>query len=69
MKGGGLEEGKWSARARKLNETDGGKEMRNERGMPPGERTQRLKGWRVAELTDRTKEERENVEWKRTRVR
>lgn len=33
-------------------ETDGDKEMQNERGMPRGEQTQRLKEWKAAELTD-----------------
>lgn len=51
---------KWSRRGQKLTETgcretDGDKGMQNERGMPRGEQTQRLKGWRAAELTDSDK--------------
>lgn len=38
-------------------ETDGDKKMQNERGMPRGEKTQRLKGWKAAEPTDRDKTE------------
>lgn len=33
-------------------ETDGDKEMQNERGTPQGERTQRLRGWRASEVTE-----------------
>lgn len=45
-------------------ETDGDKEMQNERGMPQGEQTQRLKGWRAEEMTERDKTSRQSVKEK-----
>lgn len=45
-------------------ETDGDKEMQNKRGMPRGEQTQRLRGWKAAELTGRDKTERKEHEGK-----
>lgn len=54
---------KWSRRGQELEETgcretDGDKEMQNERGMPQGEQTQRLRGWRGGR-TDRQRQNRE----------
>lgn len=61
---------KWSRRGQELKETgcretDGDKEMQNERGMPRGEQTKRLKGWRAAELTGRDKTKRKSMKEKR----
>lgn len=50
-------------------ETDGDKEMQNERWMPWGDQAQRLKGWRAAELTDRDKREEEHEGEEETSVR
>lgn len=40
-------------------ETDGDKEMQNERGLPGGEQTQRVGRWKAAELTDRQTDRKE----------
>lgn len=45
-------------------ETDGDKEMQNERGTPRGEQTQRLKGWRAEGMTGRNKTQRQSVKEK-----
>lgn len=42
--------------------------MQNKR-MPPGERAQRLKGWRVTELTDTQNKEEEHEVDENTRAR
>lgn len=64
----------WSRRGQELEETgcretDGDKEMQNERGTPWGEQTQRLEGWKAAELTDRDKTVRKSMKEKRRSIR
>lgn len=64
---------KWSGRGQELKETgcmetDGDKEMQNERGKPRGEQAQRLKGGGATELTDKDKTERKSMKEKRKRV-